>query len=1032
MSLESYWPTKDNILDCIKTEAEELSDHTLLAVHDPMHLTKLPQNDNPSKASEDEILNHLMEVERPIPIVGEAGVGKSHLIRWLHAKLKTQNVVIKDKWQIVRLPKNSSLRQTLHLLLKGLDGDVFEQARLKVDEVGDSLKESEIADLFVAFMAHRVADIELDTENELKSFTQRPDRDTYRAMCERVSFAKNLPNLINDVQFQLELLSESGCIYNIATRWIRGASDKKLYDTVYELSLDDFGTMLERIELDDLSLPARDAIKDLRLKDDIEQRQKAVNMINESIGGATQTAFQRLFQFNSGNFQDLFKEIRKHLKQLGRTLVILVEDMAAISAIENVLIDCLLEERQEDLCVLRSVIAVTRGYAGYERRKDTILSRARIEWKIDESNDTAQNIEKRIVDFCSRYLNASRFGKSQLSEVIKLEQHEESIPVWKEELSETDSKKLNAFGESSLGIPLFPYNQAAIIKLAQWYCSNDDNEVVFNPRDVINEVLLNVLRDHRDDYIIGKFPLNLSLKENKISLDSDINTIRLESPQQARVLSTIWSDGANLKAVKQMLNSQLALAFSLNDFAQQLSSDTEVKVNEKPDAPSSGSSKNPKPFSHKEDEVVKEVTNWFNEVEPISQISGNNLRKQLFEMVSNYRPSGWFGFDNSKKIFGSKGNSNFFEHHLKQGQRYLIELPYSLHNPSGCQEYFCKESDLNNDKKKVFFQRSAVAILRYYNHNKNEGTKNWNYKDGYEDFIYYTKFSEIWIPRIIKEAVKKIQNEYLVKSTAKQILLMKGLGLKANGNLQQTLVKKSSHIINQLPPPINEKYKEFRDELLNQWDVNQQIWLKIISFKKPMDGCPAGIDNDNFRLAINKSRKLTQEVLSKDEKRLKNDAVQELKPNIELMNVHLHDCENKEEFINLLEDVKSIYKNILGMGLYPKNFLSRETLNKDINELIKSCKWSEVQNSIKLLSVADESRQLEILSSLDGSIIKSVCKVLKNWQQFNITVLPNIIKINDTTSTNQVDKINKEINGSFTLIDEILNEFSEYVLEEVL
>jgi hypothetical protein len=135
MSLESYWPTKDNILDCIKTEAEELSDHTLLAVHDPMHLTKFPHNDTPSKASEDEILNHLMEVERPIPIVGEAGVGKSHLIRWLHAKLKTQNVVIKDKWQIVRLPKNSSLRQTLHLLLKLLDGYIFEQARLKVDEV---------------------------------------------------------------------------------------------------------------------------------------------------------------------------------------------------------------------------------------------------------------------------------------------------------------------------------------------------------------------------------------------------------------------------------------------------------------------------------------------------------------------------------------------------------------------------------------------------------------------------------------------------------------------------------------------------------------------------------------------------------------------------------------------------------------------------------------------------------------------------------------------------------------------------------
>jgi len=1029
MSLESYWPTRNNILDCIKTEAEELSDHTLLAVHEPMHLTKSPQNDEPSKASEDEILNHLMEVERPIPIVGEAGVGKSHLIRWLHAKLKIQNVVIREKWKIVRLPKNSSLRQTLHLILKDLDGDIFEQARLKIDEVGDSLKEKEVADLFVAFMSHRVTDIALDTERELKSYSQRPDKDTYRAICERVSFAKNLPNLLNDVQFQLELLNESGCIYNIATRWIRGASDKKLYNTVYELSLDDFESMLEKIELDDLSLPARNAINALGLGDHI-QRQKAVNMINESIGAATQTAFQRLFQFNSGNFQDLFKQIRKHLKQLGRTLVVLVEDMAAISAIENVLIDCLLEERQEELCVLRSVIAVTRGYAGYERRKDTILSRARIEWKIEENNDSTQNIENRIVDFCSRYLNASRFGKSQLSDEIRLDQKNENLPVWKGELSEQDSENLNAFGESSLGIPLFPYNQSAIKKLAKWYCSNDDKEVVFNPRDVINEILLNLLRDHRDDFVLGQFPVNLSIKENRISLDSDINTVRLESPQQARVLSTVWSDGIDLKAVKKTLNSQLALAFSLNDFSQQLSSDIEVNVNEKPDAPSPESPISSKLFSHKEDEVIKEVSNWFNGVEPISQISGNNLRKQLFNMVLNYRPSGWFGFDNSN-VFGNKGNSNAFEYHLKQGQRYLIELPHSLHNPSGCQEYFCKEDDLKDDKTKIFFQRSAVAILRYFNNNKNEGTKNWNYKDGYEDFIYYTKFSEIWIPKIIKEAVKKIQKEYLVESVAKQILLMKGLGLKTNGNLQRTLIKKSSQIVNQLPPSINDKYKEFREALLSQWDVNQQIWMKIISFKKPLDGCPAGIDNDNFKIAINKSKKLTQEVLSNGEKRLKNEAIQELKPNIELMNNHLHDCENKEEFINLLDKIKSIYKSILDMGLYPESFVSRETLNKDINELIKNCKWNDVQNSIKLLSVLDESKQLEILSSLDGGVIKNVCKVLKNWQQFNSNVLSKIEKINDTTSTKQVDKINKEINDSFSSIEGILNEFCEHVLEEV-
>jgi len=1022
MNLQNYWPTKENIFDCIKTEAEELSDHTLLSVHEPMHLKKYDEKGTKDNATENDLLKHFLKIERPIPIVASAGMGKSHLIRWLHAKLKVQKVVSDERWQIVRLPKNASLRQTLNLLLEGLEGEVFDQARKRVDQVGSALNEQQVADLFVTFISHRVKDIGGETAKYLQSLNQRPDN--YAELRQRMSMSNLLPTLITDILFKSQLLSGDSCVFSIATRWIKGASDQEINDTEYELTLEDFEVMLESIEIDNLALPARKVISDLRLDTDKEQRVKAVAMLNEAIGKATQTAFQQLFQFNNGNFQDLFKEIRRHLKSLGRTLVILVEDLAAISAIEDVLIDCLLEERQEDLCVLRSVLAVTTGYHGYMRRQVTIRSRALFEWHIEQDSDNQENIPKRIVDFCSRYINAARFGKNLLETKVNLNNQTDLTPIWECDLSEVESEQLNAFGTSSVGIPLFPYNKQAIDTLTKWYCIDQDKNIVFNPRDVINGILLNLLRDHREYFLDQSFPQSLPIKENLTTLNSEIQNLGLTSPKKAQVLSTIWGSGNNLNSIQKSLNSNIALAFSISDFAQKLSGDIEVRANDAPEGPDSGEAKVHPQTQAKDSFVLKEVQDWFNREQPLSPILANKIRVQLFEMIRNFQPSSWSGFENMS-IFANTNNKNVFETVFKQGQRYLFKLPLAGANPTGNAYEFCTEDDLKDTERSIFFQRSALAILRYNLFNDKEETKDWNYPEGYDDFIYYTKFSQFWAPKAIEFMLKEIRAKYLVDSLAKHILLTNGLGIKIENTIQNTLLRKSIHVQDSLKTAINDKYQEFREELLCKWDETQQVWLSLIQISN------VAFDNDIFNFAHKKAKKLNQELLSSSQKRLKNDAVQELKPNIELINNHLNDCANKEEFISLLEEIKSIYKSILDMGLYPNGFVTRETLNKDINELIKNLKWNEVQNSIKLLSVSDESKQLEILSSLDGGVIKSVCKVLKNWQQFNSNVLSKIEKINDTTSTKQVDKINKEINDSFTSVEVILNEFSEHVLEEV-
>jgi len=1021
MNLQNYWPTKENIFDCIKTEAEELSDHTLLSVHEPMHLKKYDEKGSKDNATENDLLKHFLKIERPIPIVASAGMGKSHLIRWLHAKLKVQKVVSDERWQIVRLPKNASLRQTLNLLLEGLEGEVFDQARKRVDQVGSALNEQQVADLFVTFISHRVKDIGGETAKYLQSLNQRPDN--YAELRQRMSMSNLLPTLITDILFKSQLLSGDSCVFSIATRWIKGASDQEINDTEYELTLEDFEVMLESIEIDNLALPARKVISDLRLDTDKEQIVKAVAMLNEAIGKATQTAFQQLFQFNNGNFQDLFKEIRRHLKSLGRTLVILVEDLAAISAIEDVLIDCLLEERQEDLCVLRSVLAVTTGYHGYMRRQTTIRSRALFEWHIEQDSDNQDNIPKRIVDFCSRYINAARFGKKLLETKVNLNNQNDIVPVWECDLSEVESEQLNAFGTSSVGIPLFPYNKQAINTLTKWYCIDQDKNIVFNPRDVINSILLNLLRDHRDDYLEQYFPQNLFIKENRTSLNSEIQSLGLNSPKKAQVLSSIWGNGNNLNSIQKSLNSNIALAFSMNDFAQKLTSDIDIGVADKPEGPIiDNDSNNAKPKSD-DDVIQKEIQLWFNGDAPISIESAKRIRTQLLEMIESFQPSSWAGFENAT-IFTDR-NKNVYEAVFKRGPLFLIDIPYAENNPPSCVHYFCTDTDFQDDKKSMFFQRSALAILRYHSFNKKEETKDWNYPEGYDDFIYYSKFAQFWVPKAIDIMLKEIRGKYLVDSLAKHILLTNGLGLKIENTLQNTLLKKSIHIKESLKPAINDKYQEFREELLCKWDETQRVWLSLIQISN------VAFDNDIFNFAHKKAKKLNQELLSSSQKRLKNDAVQELKPNIELINNHLNDCANKEEFISLLDEIKSIYKSILDMGLYPNGFVTRETLNKDINELTKNIKWNEVQNSIKLLSVSDESKQLEILSSLDGGVIKSVCKVLKNWQQFNSNVFSKIEKINDTTSTKQVDKINKEINDSFASIEVILNGFSDHVLEEI-
>ena len=132
--------------------------------------------------------------------------------------------------------------------------------------------------------------------------------------------------------------------------------------------------------------------------------------------------------------------------------------------------------------------------------------------------------------------------------------------------------------------------------------------------------------------------------------------------------------------------------------------------------------------------------------------------------------------------------------------------------------------------------------------------------------------------------------------------------------------------------------------MISQWDKTQALWLSLIQVNN------VAFDNDIFNAAYKEVKNVDQELLTRVQKQLKNASVLELKPNIILIQELLDDCANKEEFFELLGQIKAIYKSISDIGIYPEGFVSRQTLNKDIKVGIDDCKWSVVQNAIRLLA----------------------------------------------------------------------------------
>ncbi|MDA7686502.1 protein DpdH [Pseudomonadales bacterium] len=1002
--LDNYWPNKQQVSDCIRTEAEELSAHVLQVVHEPMHLRAFDISNGKSEFffdnAELKLLDHLKIHSRPIPILGDAGSGKSHLIRLLDVQLEN-NPETKD-WVVKRIPKSSSLRQVLEVLLEGMQGEVFDTLRKSINDVGDNLDTEEVADHLIVFMSHRLKELHVSTQERIEEIRRsgaevsNEEKLNLKRIRQHAPLNK-LPALLSDPNFKDRLIKPGRCLYNIAKRLTSGSEGEEINENDYRVTESDLE--LESVVTDDFSSKAKEYIRDHQLNSNEEKREEVVALLNEILSDACRIAFQRFFHFNGGQFQELFVDIRKEL--YGKTLVILVEDMAAITAIEKDLIDSLLlegtREGEKTLCTVKSAIAVTTGYEGYQRRRSTIATRSgAIEWHIEKRSGNDAELYQRIENFCGRYLNAARYKLAGI--VSNVEQGLTSLPPWQDaSLDEISLDALDSFGRSDQDYPLFPYNKASLRALAELYCRNTLGDLEFNPRRILSHILKPILRDFRDSYLQGVFPppnfLNLLPSS---SLQSQIRIGDPAKAEQSLSAMSFWGYKASDKGMLvNLMPPSIASEMGMDELSQILGNTTPSPIGDpgvipsginpptRPPPPSSPDPVNPiptPPSATRFDEVDAAFRS-----KNIDQKLANIIRVELFEIIKS-------DLQQSKKWSGINVD---ISKSLRRGNRApFIDIPFNRNRPDKVYASFGSEKILLDNIKSLKYKQFVVAILK-----KQDNNNVWD-KSLYEDYCRYQNFSKEWADEVIPSVILQVQKENLVDHLKPAVKMASNLHpgfieLTKQGKFE-ILCSHSKSWKDDLASHTGQgDWDDYKNKLITEWDTTRNQWLNFVAINDH------AVARDLFSDALKSvsSSGLSDKLAQDTQRRISAEYSEVFSPMV--------GCTDRVSFVDSFIAMRELIEemNSNAQFSYPDNELTAKKVINKINKVISeegvAKSWLSTSKLIKLLEPYTFDSFIKAINQFNSADVELVQDALQCWQRiyrFNLANYNAINLSNDSAS----------------------------------
>ena len=695
MSINNYWPSIEEINNCIKDQAENSSDAVLLAVHQKFPLTFSivgpdgnVMSDSKQSASEEDFLNYFLS-DAPsgshvVPITGRSGVGKSHLIRILDAKIKRLKNA--EKYLVIRIPKSASLRKVVDLILSAepLQGSQYDSVRA---EFSKAMVELKIEDAVITFFSQ----LQIALKDYGREQREALGQDLTNSVIRRkIAHAEYLPLLMSDGEM-VDHFREN-VLPRIIQRSVKGG----------DLSggNDDFDPNSIKFKVEDFDFEGIDIANSNQrvskyyqlnfLGESNQERGLAVEVLNDVVDRATNQLYKLNQSLGGMTLGEVILEIRQLLLKDNRELILLVEDFAALVGIQETLAKVLIQEGATSdgikYATIRSAIAVTDGYLG---GKNTLATRAGREWVVESSLDSETETLDRTKKLVAAYLNAARIGeqglKNYYDNLIKKDPRSNfNVPIYRDDDIGDLITQLHAFGSID-EIPLFPFSDNAIEFLARQTSLRSGNSLIFNPRYIIKNIIRLILIN-RESFLDGSFPpIGIISKAPEADVQNWISGLEVsqELKGQYQRLVTIWGNNPETRnEIPHRINNDIYKVFSLkvpelnaSSSLIQISGKSKPKVTEPTETPEIDAR-----LETKIRDCKQALNEWITENKRLDQGIANIIRRRVSSELS--RKIDWnaertleIEIKPNQIIINNAGGSG------SAATKYTIELISDINNP---------------------------------------------------------------------------------------------------------------------------------------------------------------------------------------------------------------------------------------------------------------------------------------------------------------------------------------------------------------
>lgn len=566
--LQKYWPEADQVNACIKNEAETADVSVLLAVHQRTPLTTRNAGTNiETPVSERELLDTFLSNNVPggyllFPITGVSGVGKSHLIRWIDAQIRRSSR--REHLHIILIPKSASLRRVVELILEPLAGNPkFEKLRSALTRAVAEVDERTAVVLFRAQIENALASRADAMRHEAREYKERAAE-----LRPLIGHAEMLPKVFGDAALKDHF--DKNVLTRVVARALQGRDDDAEDDQTQSQFFATDLIIPDDVDIGGAALAVKIYYQTQLAVQDVRRRQAAADLLNTIVDTAIGNVFQLEQTIGGITLQDIILGIREVLMEEDKDLVLLIEDFKALAGIQDVLLKVCVQEGtyagKKVRATMRTALALTDGYLS---SRDTILTRAQRVWVIGARDQNDEEIKTAVVDMIGAYLNAARWGEDRLRKLFNQRDAGEGLtdwlPAWNDgEQSDADAAALEAFGFSTHGHALFPFNRLAIDQLIHRHLTDGDR-LTFNPRRVINEILRIPLL-MRSLFVHGTFPPSefQGVKPNLYLTRLVREATQPESvKQRLDSLLAVWAGNAADKAALAQVPPEIFSTFSL-------------------------------------------------------------------------------------------------------------------------------------------------------------------------------------------------------------------------------------------------------------------------------------------------------------------------------------------------------------------------------------------------------------------------------------------------------------------------------------